>query len=233
MIADTLDDLQEKLEHDFRDGTLLRRALTHSSVRGARADARDLERLEFLGDRVLGLMTAEALWRTYPEEDEGVLAQRFNNLVRTETCANAAMYFGLDAALDLSEGEAAAGGRRKPGILADVTESVLGALYIDGGLEAARRMFALFWEPRLEELSAGLTDPKTALQEWSQAHGAGLPAYLEIGRSGPDHAPSFSIEVQVAGVAPARANGGSKRAAERAAAEVLLRREGVWSKSGS
>ena len=227
MTTPSLDDLQIRLGHRFGNPDLLKRALTHASMRGARGDGGVLERLEFLGDRVLGLMVAEALWRRYPEAPEGELSRRLNALVRAETCAEAALALELDAHLVLAPGEESAGGRKKPGILSDACEAVLGALYIDGGLDAARKAFDLFWTPNLERLTAQPDDPKTALQEWSQARGLGAPDYEIVSKEGPDHAPAFEIAVTVAGFASARGGGASKRAAERAAAEAFLTRENI------
>ena len=219
-----LDALEERIGYAFRDRSLLERALTHSSVGG-----KDLERLEFLGDRVLGLLTADALCARFPGMSEGDLAPRLNALVRKETCARAAIAFGLDAELRLSPQEDAAGGRRKKAILGDVCEALLGALFIDGGLEAARRAYDRFWTPDLESLSRAHRDAKTTLQEWSQERRRGAPHYEVISSGGPAHAPAFEIEVRVPGYGPATGSGKSKREAQMTAAEAFLIREGVWS----
>ena len=221
----SLDTLQERIGYAFRDVSVLERALTHSSVS---SHAADLERLEFLGDRVLGLLTADALCRAYPGMQEGELAPRLNALVRRETCAKAAIAFGLDATLRLSPQEDAAGGRRKTAILGDVCEAFLGALYVDGGLDAARRAYDLYWIPNLEQLSHGHRDAKTALQEWSQERRRGAPVYDVVSSGGPAHAPAFLVEVRVPGFAPTRGEGKSKREAQMHAAEAFLLREGVW-----
>jgi len=226
--AAALDALQARIDHRFADPALLDRALTHSSVSGHRDGGRDLERLEFLGDRVLGLMTAEALWRTFPSDEEGDLAVRLNALVRKETCAAAARAFGLAELIILSKSEEAGGGRKKTAILGDVCEAFLGALYIDGGLPAAAKAFDLYWRPRLRETRVRAKDAKTTLQEWAQSHGAPPPAYQTVTAEGPSHAPAFEIEVRVDGRAPALGSGPSKRKAQQAAAEALLIREGVW-----
>ncbi|MGE0408632.1 MAG: ribonuclease III [Amphiplicatus sp.] len=220
--------LEALVGHEFVDRTLLDRALTHSSLSGDRR-VKDLERLEFLGDRVLGLFAAEALWRLYPDLEEGELAPRLNALVRKETCAKAALALGLDALVRMSPHEEEAGGRRKKAILGDVCEAFLGALYIDGGLEAARRAFDVFWTPNLEKLSQGHRDAKTTLQEWSQERRKGTPHYAVTASGGPAHAPDFEIEVRIEGYAPARGEGRSKREAQMAAASAFLIREGVWS----
>lgn len=220
--------LEKRIGHAFADASLLKRALTHSSLSGGNETVRDLERLEFLGDRVLGLLTAETLWRNYPEYDEGDMAPRLNALVRKETCAKAALHFGVDEFILMSEWEESAGGRKKKAILGDVMEALLGALYIDGGLEAARHVYDQFWTPNLEDLSKLHKDPKTALQEWTQQKGLGTPHYKVLNAEGPAHAPDFTIEAQVQGMKPARGEGRSKREAQMAAARAFLIREEVW-----
>lgn len=227
MSAKGLAALQERVGHSFADPTLLKRALTHSSL-AATSRVGDLERLEFLGDRVLGLLTAEALWRKYPKMKEGELAPRFNALVRKETCAKAALYFGLDKLMRLSAQEQESGGRHKKAILGDVCEAFLGALYVDGGLEAARRAYDLFWTPNFEALARRHRDAKTTLQEWSQERGLGPPKYEVATLEGPAHAPAFTIDVVVNGYPPARGEGASKRAAQMEAAAAFLVREKVW-----
>lgn len=220
--------LERKLGHKFSDHRLLERALTHSSLSGPQNTVRDLERLEFLGDRVLGLLTAEELWRRYPDYSEGNMAPRLNALVRKETCAKAAQYFDLDELVLLSPFEEQAGGRKKKAILGDVMEALLGALFIDGGLDASRKAFDQFWSPRLEDLSKTHRDPKTALQEWSQQKGYGLPRYEVKRADGPAHEPDFDVEVTVGRKKPAQGSGQSKRSAQMQAARAFLIREGVW-----
>ena len=227
MSAKRLAALQELIGWKFADQSLLKRALTHSSL-AASSKIGDLERLEFLGDRVLGILSAEALWRKYPKMREGELAPRFNALVRKETCAKAALAFGLDPLIKMSAQEEESGGRRKKAILGDVCEAFLGALYIDGGLDAARKAFDFFWSPNLETLSKRHRDAKTTLQEWSQERGLGPPKYDVVNAEGPAHAPAFTIDVQVPGFEPVRAEGQSKRAAQMAAATAFLVREKVW-----
>lgn len=221
--------LEDRLGHRFADQTLLTRALTHSSLSGGNNSVRDLERLEFLGDRVLGLLTAEELWRRYPNFAEGAMAPRLNALVRKETCAKAALFFGIDEYIMMSEWEEESGGRNKKAILGDVLEAMLGALYIDGGLDAARRVYDQYWTPNLEDLSKAHRDAKTALQEWSQQKKLGTPDYHVEHADGPAHDPAFDIEVRVKGMKPASGKGRSKRAAQMAAARALLIREGIWS----
>ncbi len=221
-------ELEKRIDHAFADKALLVRALTHSSLSGGDNTVRDLERLEFLGDRVLGLLTAEELWRRYPHYSEGDMAPRLNALVRKETCAKAAQHFGVDEFIMMSEWEAQSGGRKKKAILGDVMEALLGALYIDGGLEAARRVYDQFWTPNLEDLSKLHKDPKTALQEWSQNKKLGTPHYEVINADGPAHAPAFTVDVRVKGMKPTQGEGRSKREAQMEAARRFLVREKVW-----
>ena len=220
--------LEKTIGYQFADAILLRRALTHSSLSGGENPVKDLERLEFLGDRVLGLLTAELLWRTYPDYDEGDMAPRLNALVRKETCAKAALHFGMDKYILMSEWEESAGGRKKKAILGDVMEALLGALYIDGGLAAARGVYDQYWKPNLEDLSKLHKDPKTALQEWSQQIKLGTPKYEVLKAEGPAHAPAFKIEVCIKSKKPAVGEGRSKREAQMAAARAFLVREKVW-----
>ncbi|MEO0399428.1 MAG: ribonuclease III [Pseudomonadota bacterium] len=225
---DDLAALEVRVSHAFKDRALLERALTHSSL-SASSNTGDLERLEFLGDRVLGLLTAEALWRRHPDMQEGELAPRLNALVRKETCAKAAAALGLDALIRLSPHEEEAGGRKKTTILGDVCEAFLGALYIDGGLDAARGAYDAYWTDNLDALYRNHRDAKTALQEWTQEKRLGTPHYEVETADGPAHAPAFEISVAVKGHAPALGTGRSKRAAQMAAAAAFLLREGVWS----
>ncbi len=221
--------MPERLGYSFGDPALLRLALTHPSVTSAGGSGSgDYQRLEFLGDRVLGLVVAESLYRTCPDDPEGALARRYNDLVHRDACAEVARQVGLGGDLILSEAEAASGGADKPAILADACESVIGAVFLDGGYDAARALIHRLWGKRLSEPGAVPIDPKTALQEWAQGMKLPLPDYVEVGRSGPDHAPEFTIEARVNGYQPARGAGASKRAAQEAAATAILMREGVW-----
>lgn len=203
-------------------------ALTHSSARIKGRKGLDYERLEFLGDRVLGLVIAELLIELYPEAREGDLALRFNQLVRKETCAAVAQELDLGGYIIMSGIEAGSGGRGKQTILGDVCEAVLGAVFLDGGFDAARDIIRRVWSPRAGEHGAVLRDAKSALQEWAQGRGLDLPGYVETQRQGPDHAPLFTTSVVVSGFAPALGEGPSKRIAEQAAAGAMLLREGVW-----
>ena len=218
--------LEDVLGHRFADPGLLARALTHGSA--ASRGARTYERLEFLGDRVLGLLVADMLDTHFQKAPEGELSRRLARLVSGETCAAVARDMQLASYLRISDSVVRGDGRATTGVLADVCESVLGAVYRDGGLEAARRVIERYWRPRLEAMSGPLRDAKTELQEWAHRRGFDTPSYLEILRSGPDHAPQFEIEVSVGKLPPVRATGRSKREAEHEAAAILLRREGVW-----
>jgi ribonuclease-3 len=223
-----LRDLEARLGYTFADRALFKKSLTHASVRQASAKRRDNERLEFLGDRVLGLAIAELLSEAYPTASEGELARLFNRLVRGGTCAEVARALDLGPALVLSESEAGSGGREKETILADACEAVLGAVFLEAGYEKSREIVRLHWMPKLEGAPAVTADAKSALQEWAQGQGLELPNYIEVAREGPDHAPRFTSEVRIKSLKPARGEGASKRAAEQAAATKLLVREGVW-----
>jgi ribonuclease III len=218
-------ELEARLGYRFRGRDLIKKALTHASVRQAPGKRRDNERLEFLGDRVLGLAIAELLWEIYPAADEGELARLYNRLVRGRTCAAVARELDIGAFLVLSDAEAESGGREKETILADACEAVLGAVFLEAGYETARDVVRAHWASRLGGSPA---EAKSLLQEWVQGQGLELPAYVEIDRQGPDHAPTFTAEVRIKGRKPARGEGASKRAAEQAAATALLAREGVW-----
>jgi ribonuclease-3 len=211
------------LDHEFARLDLLTEALTHrSAVRRRGGAKRGYERLEFLGDRVLGLIVAELLWRRFPDEAEGELTRRHTHLVRREALAEVAMAVGLGPRINVSRGEDAAGVRHNPSVLADVCEAVIAALFLDGGLGAARHFVERWWEPRLAALAAPPRDPKTALQEWAQARGLPLPAYRTVATEGPAHRRRFTITVSVEGLPPATATGASKRAAETAAAAAAI-----------
>ena len=226
--ARALKDLCARLGRDFSDPALLKVALTHASARAGARPQEDNERLEFLGDRVLGLAVAELLADSFPKAREGELARWFNHLVRAETCAEIAQEWELGAFILMSGGEAGSGGRSKKTILANACEAVLGAIFADGGYDPARAVVRRFWKPQLDMLELAAPDAKSLLQEWAQGRRLPLPRYLEVAREGPDHAPRFTAEVQIDGVAPERGTGANKRAAEQAAALAMLVREGVW-----
>jgi ribonuclease-3 len=215
---------QDRLGHKFRKPDLLVRAVTHASI--GTATRPDNQRLEFLGDRVLGLVMAEALLSADGEAREGQLAPRFNALVRKETCADVAREVGLGDVLKLGRSEMLTGGRRKEALLGDAMEAVIAAVYQDAGFEAAKALVLRLWGARIAAVEPDARDAKTSLQEWAQARGMPPPGYEEVGRSGPDHAPQFTVRVTLANGATAEATAGSKRVAEQAAAKALLERVG-------
>jgi ribonuclease-3 len=219
-----LDALEQSLGHHFSDPELLKRALTHASANAARSN----ERLEFLGDRVLGLIVAEKLHALYPDDPEGALALKFNNLARGAACARAAEAAGLSDHIILAGSERASGGRQKPAILSGACEAVIAALYLDGGFDAARVFIERYWSEMFETLGTDMRDAKTKLQEWAQSPGRGgaAPVYTLVGREGPDHAPRFVVEAKVESLGAERGEGGSKREAEQDAAARLLARAG-------
>jgi len=213
---------QGRLGHSFRKPDLLLRAVTHASI--GTATRPDNQRLEFLGDRVLGLVMAEALLSADEGAREGQLAPRFNALVRKETCADVAREVGLGDVLKLGRSEMLTGGRRKEALLGDAMEAVIAAVYQDAGFEAAKALVLRLWGGRIAAVEPDARDAKTSLQEWAQARGMPPPSYEEAGRSGPDHAPQFVVRVTVASGETAEATAGSKRVAEQAAARALLER---------
>lgn len=215
--------LEEALGHDFERPELLEQALTHRSAVRARGKVSEgYERLEFLGDRVLGLLVAELLVNRFPREQEGELTRRHTALVRRDTLVRIARGIDLGAYLKLSKGESDAGSRKSPTLLADACEAVIAALYLDGGLAVARPFIERYWNPLVDESATPPRDAKTALQEWAQGHGLPLPSYKTVAIEGPSHEPRFTIAVSVTGRAPVEAQGRSKRAAEQAAAKLLL-----------
>jgi ribonuclease-3 len=213
------DALSAKLGYQFRDPDLLKRALTHAGANASRSN----ERLEFLGDRVLALVVAQELYRRYPQEDEGALTRRVHSLVRWEACAKVAEEIGLWEHLVLTRSEAA-GGRARGPIVGSACEAVIAALYLDGGMDAARAFIERWWETMFADPGADVRDAKTRLQEWAQGRGrdSGAPVYQLKEQAGPDHAPRFVVEVSVSGHAPVTGEGGSKRQAEQDAAARLL-----------
>ena len=220
--------LEERIGYRFKDGALLDCALTHiSALKGARNRAGSYQRLEFLGDHVLGLVISDVLFRAFPKADEGELSRRLADLVRKETCAEIAVTIELGAAIKLGSSEANAGGRKRPAILADVCEALIGAVYLDGGYPAAEGLVERLWQVRMQAKAQPLRDSKTVLQEWAQARGLPTPVYREVARTGPDHSPEFRVAVQLPNFAPAEGSGRSKRAAEQAAAAAMLARERV------
>lgn len=213
----------DRLGHAFSRPELLVRALTHGSI--ASVTRPDNQRLEFLGDRVLGLVMAEALFHADLAASEGQLAPRYNALVKGETCAAVAREIGLGEVLKLGRSEMLSGGRRKEALLADGMEAVLAAVYLDAGFDAVRKIVLRLWKNRLESLDDDPRDAKTALQEWAQANGMPPPVYEQTDRGGPDHAPVFHITARLANGEIAEAKGsGTKRSIEQAAAQALLDR---------
>jgi ribonuclease-3 len=212
----------DRLGHAFSDPALILRALTHSSLSSPTRP--DNQRLEFLGDRVLGLVMAEAVLLRDPEAKEGQLAPRFNALVRKEACAEVAREIDLGAVLRLGKSEMTTGGRRKTALLGDAMEAVIAAVYLDAGFDAAQEVVLALWGDRLEGVAEDARDPKTALQEWAQGHGQAPPRYVEVDRTGPDHAPVFTMEARMESGEVARAEARVKRQAEQAAARALLER---------
>lgn len=219
-----IDELQERLGYRFKTPALLREALTHGSALDG-GKGRSYNRLEFLGDRVLGLIVAERLFEE-TDADAGEMAPRYNSLVDRHACARAARAAHLGDAVVLSQAEEASGGRNKEAILADICESVLAALYQDGGMDAARAFILRFWGDAFDTVQTTRRDAKTVLQEWAAARKTGL-AYAELDRSGPEHAPRFVVEARVDGFPTARGEGGSKREAQRAAALAFLKAQGA------
>lgn len=215
-------DLETILGHRFSDQSLLTRALTHASA-GGRAKS-DNERLEFLGDRILGMVIAEALFRAFPKDDEGALTKRLVQLVKAEALAQIADEIGLATLLRTDFGDSATAKRSSPAALADAVEALIAALYLDGGLEVARRFIERQWGQRVTSAPMPPRDTKTALQEWALARALPLPRYEVVGRDGPDHAPIFTITALVEGRGEATASGASKKLAEQAAAGQLLQR---------
>lgn len=218
-------DLKEftaRIGYEFTTPDILIRALTHGSVSSETRP--DNQRLEFLGDRVLGMVIAEALFLGDPSASEGQMAPRYNALVRKEACADVAREIDLGAVLKLGRSETLSGGRRKTALLGDAMEAVIAAVYLDGGYAAARKMILHQWRARILAVKDDARDAKTAMQEWAQARKMAPPKYVETAREGPDHAPIFTIEAQLEGYGTGMAKATSKRAAEQAAAEILLKK---------
>jgi ribonuclease III len=221
--------IEDLIGHVFTEKARLDRALTHASARSASAG--NYERLEFLGDRVLGLCVAELLFSTFRSAAEGELSVRLNQLVSAESCAAIADEMGLHQFIRTGADVKKLTGKSMLNVRADVVESLIAAIYLDGGLEASRRFILKFWQKRATRIDAGRRDAKTELQEWAHARFAVTPSYRVDDRSGPDHDPRFTVTVEIPGVAPETGVERSKRAAEQVAATKLLEREGVWHKT--
>ena len=220
---DELAELEAKLGYAFRDRSGLALALTHVGAASSRNAS--YQRLEFLGDRVLGLAVASMLYAAFPEADEGDLSRRLADLVRRESCAEVALAWGVEPHIRLAPGERASAPLRRA-ILGDICEAIIGAVYLDGGVTSAGEVVERAFAERMRA-PRRLRDPKTTLQEWAQAKGLAVPLYREVGRHGPQHAPEFTVAVVIDGYAEAEAKGSSKRIAEQAAAEAFLAREGL------
>lgn len=220
--------LEEQIGYRFRDRSILDLALSHiSAVKGEAPRLRSYQRMEFLGDHVLGSVVSHMLYMAFPEGEEGELSRRLAELVREEACAEVAEDMNLGPFIRLGPGESQSGAHKRRAILADVAEGVVAAVFLDGGYEAANALVERFWRPRLEAPRRPLRDAKTALQEWAQGRGLPAPTYEIAERSGPDHAPQFRVVVHVEGKPVAEGNGASKRNAEQGAAGAFLAREGI------
>ena len=224
--ANDLSALEERLGYRFKDIALLEQALTHKSAVTGRKHASN-QRLEFLGDRILGLAVAEMLYQTFPGNLEGELSQRHTALVRNETCVEVALLLDLGAHLKLGAGERNSGGERNHSILGDACEAVMGAIFLDGGYEPAKNMIERYWRALMQATAQAPRDAKALLQEWALGRGLPVPHYREVERTGPDHKPSFRVALELPGILPVEGVGASKRDAEKAAASVMLAREGV------
>ncbi len=220
--------LEARIGHAFVDSALLATAFTHvSALKAARSRADSYQRLEFLGDHVLGLVVSDMLYRAFANADEGELSKRLADLVRKETCADVALSLGLAEGIRLGTVGAIAGARLRNSVLGDICEAVIGAIFLDGGYPAAAAFVERNWTERMRKPARPLRDPKTVLQEWAQGKGLPTPIYHEVERTGPHHDPQFRVAVNLPGLAPAEGSGGSKRAAEKVAASAMLTREGV------
>jgi ribonuclease-3 len=228
-VSESETEVEDRIGYHFADETLLERALTHISALSGGPQSRggSYQRLEFLGDHVLGLVVSAMLFRAFPSADEGELSRRLADLVRKETCADVALAMDLGSAMRLGNSEIHGGGRRRVPILADVCEALIGAVFVDGGYAAAVALVERFWQERMLKPARPLRDPKTVLQEWVQGRGRPAPSYREIARSGPDHDPEFRVAVEILDCEPTEGVGRSKRAAEQAAAAAMLTREGI------
>ncbi|MBB3963806.1 MULTISPECIES: ribonuclease III [Rhizobium] len=223
--------LEALIGHVFAEKERLDRALTHASARTQKGG--NYERLEFLGDRVLGLCVAEMLFRTFGAASEGELSVRLNQLVSADTCAEVADELGLHLYIRTGADVKKLTGKRMMNVRADVVESLIAAIYLDAGLEVARRFIVKYWEKRAVRADGARRDAKTELQEWSHAKFGVTPNYRVEERTGPDHDPRFTVTVEVAGVKPETGVERSKRAAEQVAATKMLEREGIWQKSSA
>jgi ribonuclease-3 len=215
--------LEARIGHTFADPVLLATAFTHvSALKPARSRGESYQRLEFLGDHVLGLIVSDMLYRAFPNADEGELSKRLADLVRKESCADVAKSVG-----------ASASARLRKSVLGDICEALIGAIFLDGGYQAAAQFVERNWIERMRKPRRPLRDPKTVLQEWAQSKGMPTPVYREVERTGPHHDPQFRVAVDLPGLESAEGIGGSKRAAEKVAASVMIAREGVGGGGGN
>jgi ribonuclease-3 len=219
--------LEAALGHVFADKTLLDQALTHISALAVERRMASYQRLEFLGDRVLGLAIADMLFTAFPDDEEGALSRRLSDLVRKETCASVALAWGVGPHLRLGPGEIHSGGRKRLTILGDACEALIGAVFLDAGYPAARAVVECGWKSRLLSPPGPLSDAKTTLQEWAQARALAAPTYRVVSRTGPDHSPRFVVAVDIDAHPAAEGEGRSKRLAEQAAAAAFMAREGA------
>ena len=219
-----LDEITERLGYRFRNQALLTEALTHGSTQKHKGD---YQRLEFLGDRVLGLVIAEHLFRAHPIDGEGQLTHVLSSLVRSESCAEAGDTIGLSDLVIIGSGERAKGMNLNRTVLGDAMEALVAAIYVDSGLDEARAFVLRCWDAQLKAPKLAAKDPKTFLQEWALARALPIPAYRIISREGPEHEPVFVVSVEVKDRPPAEGTAKSKRAAEMDAAEQFLKREGI------
>ncbi|QEN90509.1 ribonuclease III [Labrys sp. KNU-23] len=222
-----LETLEAALGHVFADRSLLERALTHISFLDGPARLASYQRLEFLGDRVLGLAVADMLYRVFPDDEEGAMSRRLSDLVRKETCAAVAIDWGVGPHVKLGLGEAHSGGRKRVTTLGDVCEALIGGVFVDAGYEKARAVVEKAWRERLHAPVRPPSDAKTALQEWAQGRALKAPTYRLVSRTGPDHNPRFVIAVDIETLISAEGEGKSKRLAEQAAASAFMAREGI------
>jgi ribonuclease III len=220
--------IEARIGHKFADPALLATAFTHvSALKSARKRGDSYQRMEFLGDHVLGLIVSDMLYRAFPNANEGELSKRLAELVRRESCADVAKSLGLVDDIKLGAVGAGASARLRKSVLGDICEAVIGAVFLDGGYGAAAQFVERNWTERMHKPRRPLRDSKTVLQEWAQAKKLPTPVYREIERTGPHHDPQFRVAVELPGLAPAEGLGGSKRDAEKAAASVMIAREGV------
>ncbi len=221
-------EIEARIGHKFVDAALLAMAFTHvSALKSSRVRGDSYQRLEFLGDHVLGLVVSDMLYRAFPGANEGELSKRLAELVRKESCADVAKSLGLLDGIKLGTVGAAAGARLRKSVLGDICEAVIGAVFLDGGYSAAAEFIERNWTERMRKPQRPLRDPKTVLQEWAQGKGLPTPVYREVERSGPHHDPQFRVAVDLPGLVSTEGQGGSKRAAEKIAASVMIAREGV------